>query len=1146
MIERIIEFSVRRSWVILILTLLLVIWSVDSMRKTPLDAIPDLSDPQVIIYTDWMGRSPDLVEDQITYPLVLALQSTPGVRTVRGYSMFGMSFIYALFDEGTDIYWARTRVLEQLTRAQQQLPADVTPTLGPDASGVGWIYQYVLEDTTGRLDLAQLRALQDFTVRPVLQSVDGVAEVATLGGFERQYQVVLDPARLAAFGLQLSDITQAIEGANTEVGARVIEQAGREFVLRGRGYIKSVADLEKSIVSSGAGGTPVTIADVARVQFGPQIRRGAVDWNGLGEAVGGIVVMRMGANALDVIDALEQQIETLALPAGVRLVPTYDRSELIKASVATLRDTLIKEGIIVLIVCMVFLMHAPSALVAMIILPLSVVISFIAIRYLGLSTNIMSLGGIAIAMAELADAVLVMIENAHSRLAAAPAAVASARKKIIVESCKEVGRPIFFSAILLTVSFIPVFTLEGQAGRLFDPLAYTKTVAMLGSAILAITLAPILMVWFIRGRIRSDDENPVSRGLRDAYRPVARWVVRKRKLVVAGAVAIMLGTVPVYQQLGAEFMPPLDEGSLLLMPTTFPGISIQQASQVLTAQHQVIMEFAEVASVHGKAGRAETATDPAQLDMNESVVLLKPREDWPLRYSERWYSTVVPEAIKPLFRVFWPERQRWSMGQLARELDEALRTPGYQMAIAPPIRTRIDMLSTGVRTPVGIKVFGDSLDEIEKTSIELESLLRDVHGTRSTFAERQTGREYIDITPDRDAIARYGLTVKNILEQIELAVGGMSITTVIDGRARYSVNLRFAADYRSDPEALAALLIPVPSVSPVAELGAGLSGRGGSEISPGSSGAMDSGAGSMQMGSSAGGASTSGIDSGLQGSMTSGQPDWDERWRPSGTAVPLGSLASVRVVTGPPMIKNENGMLVGYVFVDIDSGTVDLGRWVENARKLVADSVKLPQGIRLEWTGQYEFMAETTERLRAMIPLTLILIVLLLYLALRGWGQTFMVLLSVPFAVAGSIWLLFAMNYNLSTAVWVGLIAVSGVAAQTAIIVVVYLDQALAASFNEGRLHSENDFEAAITDGAVRGVRPMVMTVATTVLGLIPLLWDSGVGADLSARTAAPVVGGMAACLVLTLLVVPAAYALWRHHQWENDSLETLQVAAEL
>ncbi len=1136
MIERVIEWSAQHRWIVFGATLLLALWAVDCVRKTPLDAIPDLSDPQVIVFSEWMGRSPDLVEDQITYPLVRALQSTPGVRTVRGYSMFGMSFIYAIFEDDTDIYWARTRVLEQIGRAQQSIPPGVVPTLGPDASGVGWIYQYAIEDTSGRMDLAELRALQDFTIRPALQGVKGVAEVASMGGFERQYQILLDPAKLVAFNVTPLDVSRAVRDANSEVGARVLEMGGREFVLRGRGYVKSLQDLELSVVTVAAGGTPIRVRDVATVQFGSEIRRGTADLNGQGEVVGGIVVMRVGSNALEVIRAVKAQIETLSLPANVKLLPTYDRSELILGSIATLRMTLIEEGIIVAVICLVFLMHARSALVAMIILPLAVLLSFIGIRYLGLTSNIMSLGGIAIAIGELTDAAIVLIENAHTRLAAAPAA--ADRRRIIIDACKEVGRPIFFSLLLITVSFLPIFTLAGQAGRLFEPLAYTKTLSMFAAALLSVTLAPPLMIWLLRGRIRGQQENPVNRVLGRLYRPIVTMVVRRRVVVALAAALAMLATVPVFMRLGSEFMPPLDEGSLLVMPTTFPGISIEEARGALGAQHRIIKGFAEVASVHGKAGRADTATDPAQLDMNESVVVLKPREQWPDVPRQRWYSGWAPAWFKGVLRPLWPELGPRNQAELARDLDAALRMPGYQIAISPPIRTRIDMLTTGVRTPVGIKVFGPDLPGIERVSLAIEGLLREVSGTRSTFAERQTGREYIDIVPDREAIARFGLSVRDILENVEASIGGMPISTIIDGRARFSVNVRYGADFRADPQLLRALPIAIPRVASAMPAEGEGSGRGSAPAARSEVRASGGDMGGMggKSGSNAPAMNDSGMGSGAPAVVAA--DGWD-RWQSGGTTVPLGTLADVRVVSGPPMIKDENGVLVGYVFADIDSAERDLGGWVEDAKRLVRDRLALPAGYSLQWTGQYEFLADMEARMRVVLPLTLFLIIALLYLSLRGWAQTGLVLMSLPFAIAGSVWLLALLDYNLSTAVWVGLIAVGGVAAQTGIVVVVYLDKAFEAARARGQLRQRADIDTAVIDGASKCLRPMLMTVATTVLGLTPLLFESGVGADLSARTAAPVVGGLWACMFLTLLVLPAAYAIWRRWQFiPNSTIE--------
>lgn len=1132
MVNWIIEYSVKHPWIIFGAVLVLVGWALDSIRTTPLDAVPDLSDPQVIIFTEWMGRSPDLVEDQITYPLVRALQSTPRAKIVRGFSMFGMSFIYVIFQDGTDIYWARTRVFEQLGRVQQLLPPDVTPMLGPDASGVGWVYQYVIMDSTGRLDLAQLRELQDFTIRPALQAVSGVAEVASLGGFERQYQVVLDPVTLAAFGLSISDVVRAVRNANAEVGARVLELAGREYVIRGRGYIRDLEDIEKSVISIGNGGIPIQVGDVATVKFGPEIRRGAADYNGEGEAVGGIVVMRIGSNALKVIEELKNQISELGLPKGVKLIPTYDRSELIIGSVETLRTTLIEEGIIVAIIMIVFLLHLGSALVAIIVLPVSVLISFIAIRYIGLTTNIMSLGGIAIAIGELADAAVILIENAHVRLSEAPPGVD--RKRIIVDACKEVGSPIFYSLILITVSFLPIFTLAGQAGRLFQPLAFTKTFAMFAASILSITLAPPLMVFLLRGRIRKESENPVNRFLSRMYFPVAKFVVKYRNRVIAGAAVIMLLTVPVFMRLGSEFMPPLDEGSLLVMPTTFAGISIEEARRALNYQHRIIMQFPEVESVHGKAGRAETATDPAQIEMNESVVSLKSRDKWPKVQRKRWYSNSLPDWLKPPFRVLWPDRRKRTIQELSMEMNLALKMPGYQMSVSPPIRTRIDMLTTGVRTPVGIKVFGDSLEGIESLSVQLESLLRTIPGTLSTFAERQSGREYIDIRPDRDAIARYGLTIGDVNSIIESAIGGLPVSTVISGRSRFSINIRYAPGYRADPEAIRRILISVPLSQPqidirfpgkVANSGTKMGGqaqmnnRSASDVG-------DMSSETMEDGGMNGGASAS--SSFLSNQGTNGIAD---RWKQPGATVNLGSIADVRIILGPPMIRDENGVLVGYVYADIDMSERDIGGWVIEAKQLVSQRIDLPSGYQLQWTGQYEYLAQMEERLRYVLPLTFILIVLLLYMSLRGWPQTFLVLLSLPFAIAGSIWLLALMGYNLSTAVWVGIIAVGGVAAQTGIVMIVYLDEAYLRYKRENKLNKPEDVDHAVIEGASTRVRPLVMTVATTVLGLMPLLWESGPGADISARTAAPVIGGLWSAMLLTLLVLPAAYTIWRKRQ---------------
>ncbi|MBI5513790.1 MAG: efflux RND transporter permease subunit [Deltaproteobacteria bacterium] len=1132
MVPRIIAYCAGHRGAVLAVTLALAAWAVVCVRETPLDAIPDLTDPQVIVFTDWMGRGPDLVEDQVTYPLVRALQSTPAVRTVRGYSMFGMSFVYVIFREGTELYWARSRVLEQLSRARALLPPDAAPELGPDATGIGWVYQYALVDRTGRRDLAELRALQDFTVRPALQAAGGVAEVASFGGYERQFQVVADPHRLAGYGLTVADLARAVRDANAEVGGRVVEMAGREYVLRGRGYATRLEDLGEAAVTVGRGGVPVRVRDVASLRFGPELRRGAADLDGRGEAVGGVVVMRVGANALDVIRAVRARSAALALPEGVELVPTYDRAELIEGAVGTLRRTLLEEGIIVALVCVLFLAHLRSALVAIVVLPLAVLLAFIPMRYLGLSSNIMSLGGIAIAVGELSDAAIVLIENAHVRLAEAPPG--SDRRKVILDAAKEVGAPIFFSLLLITVSFLPIFTLAGQAGRLFRPLAFTKTFSMLAAAALSITVAPPLMVLLLRGRIRPEAKNPVARALARVYAPVARLAVRRRVFVLALAALATAAMVPVARGLGSEFMPPLDEGSLLVMPTTFPGISIETTRQVLQAQDRILRGFPEVASVHGKAGRAETATDPAQLDMIETVVALRPRERWPLRPARRWWSGGAPGWLVPALRTAWPDRRPRTLDELARDLSDALRTPGYQLAVSPPIRTRVDMLTTGVRTPVGVKVLGGDLREIERLSVALEGILREVPGTRSVFAERQSGREYLDVTPDRAAISRYGLSVRDVLDVVESALGGANVSTVVAGRGRYAVNVRLGQDFRADPQAIREVLVPVPQLEPLDPTAS--EGASGAGTSPPQGSPMGGAAGSMgAMGAAA--ARATPPSPGAMAAPGGGGPEALARWAPRRALVPLGALADVRVAQGPPMIKDEDGVLAGYVFVDVDTARRDLGGWVEEARALVQRRLPAPAGYQLVWTGQYEFQREMEQRMRYVLPLTLVLIVALLRLSMRGWAQTWLVLASLPFALIGSFALLALRGYHLSTAVWVGLVAVGGVAAETGTVMVVYLDEATDRLLARTPTPTAEELDAAIVQGASARVRPLVMTVATTVLGLLPLLWGSGVGADVSARTAAPVVGGLWSCMVLTLGVLPAMYALWRHRQRRRGTL---------
>ncbi len=1117
MIERVIEWSVKHAIAVYVIVGILTALSVVAVLETPLDALPDLSDPQVIVFTEWMGRSPDLVEDQITYPLVRALRSTPGgVTVVRGYSMFGMSFVYVIFQDGTDLYWARTRVSERLSSVP--MPPGASPELGPDATGLGWIYEYVLEDTSGEHDLAELRTLQEYTIAPALRAVDGVSEIASVGGFERQYQVIVDPDRLATFGLSVGDVSRAVSDSNSEVGGRVLEMAGEELILRGRGYVHSLDDVEESVVAIGPGGTPIRVGDVARVAFGPEIRRGAADWNGRGEVVGGIVVMRMGSNALRVIEDVDARIAELSLPDGVRLVPTYDRSELIRGAIDTLVITLLEEGLIVALIAFLFLFHFRSGLVAIITMPLAALMAFIPMALMGLTANIMTIGGIAISVSELEDASTTLVENANARLSAAPPG--ADRAALILEACREVGRPTFYSMLLLSASCLPILMLTGQSGRLFRPLILAFGFATFISSVLSITLIPPLMVLLLRGKFRSEAANPVSRTLSRLYRPVARFAVRARWLMIGISIALVLLTVPAALRIGSEFMPPLDEGALLVMPTTFAGISIETAREVLTHQDGAIAAFGEVSSVFGKAGRANTATDPAQLDMIEIVVELRPREEWPTRPSPRWWSGRAPDWIAPALRLVWPDARARTMQELSSDIAEAVQTPGYQIAVAPPIRTRVDMLSTGVRTPVGVKVYGQTLEEIERVSIELEGILRVVPGTRSTFAERQTGRGYVDVIPNREAIARYGLTVREVNDVVEAAIGGMEVGIVVAGRARYTMNVRFGSDFRTDAAALRAILVPVRTGAAVAGVDADESGMGADvalTMPSSSEGAMGSGA------------SLDAVP--VAPSATSPGAEVDGPFRIARAAVPLGELAEVRLTTGPPMIRDEDGVLVGFVYADVDLSQRDLGGWVDDAKQLVDERLDLPDGMRLAWTGQYEQMEQTQQRMAWAVPLALFLVIILVRRGMRGWPQTLLVLTGIPFALIGSVWLFYLANYNLSTAVWVGLIDMVGNVLETGILMIDYLDGSVSKLVATNTAIKPKDLDDAIVDGASRRIRGLVMAVASTVLGLLPLLWESGPGADVSARTAAPIVGGLWTCMLLTMLVLPGLYAIWR--QWQ-------------
>ena len=1083
MIERIIEYSARNPVVVILLVLGLLAWGLWAIWHVPLDAIPDLSDVQVIIFTEWMGRSPDLVEDQITYPIVTSLLGAPRVRVVRGQSMFGMSFVYVIFEDGTDIYWARSRVLEYLSEVRERLPEGVSPTLGPDATGVGWVYQYALaerplcpvdgkptsrtskfeEEYRGkrfyfdshecaaafaadparyaanphrmesRLDLAGLRSFQDWHLRYWLESVPGVAEVASVGGFQKQYQVTVDPDKLSAYGITLERLMAAIRASNNDVGGRSIEFSGREFVVRGRGYVRSVSDLETIPLGTDMRGTPVLLGGVATIQEGPDERRGIAELDGEGEAVGGIVVMRYGENALNVIRRVKAKIEEIgpALPEGIEIVPVYDRSALILRSIATLRRTLAEESIVVSLVIIVFLLHLPSALRAIVTLPLAVVMSFIPMHYLGLTSNIMSLGGIAIAIGVMVDESVVMVENVHKRLEHEVAG--TSRRETIIQACKEIGRPMFFSLLVITVSFLPIFTLEAQEGRLFRPLAYTKTFSVLFAALLSITLGPLLMVTFMRGHIRPESGHPISIFLQRLYRPWVSALMRRRGISIAIALLAVGSSGLIAHRIGSEFMPELNEGDILYMPTTVPGISTTEAGKLVQLQDRIFRSFPEVDRVFGKIGRSETPTDPAPLDMVETTVLIKPPSQW---------------------------RPGMTWEKLLREMQHALYLPGVTRGgLQWPIKTRIDMLTTGIRSPVGVKIFGPDLKGIEGIGEHLEAVLRRVPGTEDVYAERVTGGSFVDITPRRLEAARYGLGVEDVLALVQTGIGGVNIGSTVEGRERYSINVRYSRELRDDLDKLGRVLVPTPA----------------------------------------------------------------------GAQIPLAQLADMRVTTGPPMIRDENGSLTGWVFVYVTGR--DIGSYVRDAQKAVAQQVVLPAGYYLQWTGQYEYMMRIRQRLMLLVPLTLFLIVVLLYLNFRSLAQTAIVMLSLPFAVTGSLWALYLLHYNFSAAVWVGVIALAGVAAETGVVMIVYLDEAFNRRRREGRMKTMDDLFEAITDGAVQRVRPKVMTVMCILMGLLPLMWAHGSGAEVMRRVAAPMIGGVITSTILTLEIVPAIYSFWRQRQ---------------
>jgi Cu(I)/Ag(I) efflux system membrane protein CusA/SilA len=1074
MIDRLIEFSAHNRFLVLLLVGAAAVGGWWSLQSIPMDAIPDLSDTQVIVYSKW-DRSPDIIEDQVTYPVVSAMLGAPRVKDVRGFSDFGYSYVYVIFEDGTDIYWARSRTLEYLSKIQSRLPQGVETELGPDATGVGWVFQYALVDTTGRNNLAQLRSTEDWFLRYQLQAVPGVAEVAPLGGFVRQYQVTVDPNRLAGYGVSIDKVVAAVRAGNNDVGGRLVEFTGREYMVRGRGYARSASDLEQVSLGVTAEGAPILVRDVGSVTLGPDMRRGIADLNGQGETVSGIVVMRQGENALRVIERVKAKLKELepGLPPGVKVVTAYDRSELILASIDNLKHTLIEELAVVALVILIFLWHVPSAAIPIITIPVAVLIAFVPMRLMGINANIMSLGGIAIAVGAMVDAAIVVVEQTHKKLEAADASwTAGDYQRAIVAAVKEVGGPSFFALLVIAVSFLPVLTLEAQEGRLFKPLAYTKNFAMIVAAVLAITLDPALRLLFFRkdgfrirprwlgsivngvlvGKIHPEEKHPISRVLMRLYAPVVAWSLRWKWLVLVGAVALVAVTIPVYQALGSEFMPPLDEGALLFMPTTLPGISASEAGRLLEMEDRILMRFPEVERVLGKAGRAETPTDPAPLSMMETVITLKSKSEW--RRVATWYDR-WPGWMKPLFGRI--TRDRISTDQLVDEMNRALQFPGVSNAWTMPVKNRIDMLTTGVRTPVGIKIYGADLAVIEGIGTAIERVLPRVAGTRSVFAERVSGGYFLDFDLKRDQLARYGMSVEDAEMVVESAIGGENVSTAFEGLERYPINVRYYRDSRSSLERLERVLVAAPG-------------------------------GKAQ--------------------------------------IPLSEIATLKLTTGPSMLRNENGMLSGYVYVDVAGR--DVGSYVAAAKQAVRENVATPPGYTLAWSGQYEAMERVRERLKTVLPLTLFLICLLLYLNTRSAAKTVIILLAVPFSAVGAIWLLNLLGYNMSIGVWVGLIALMGVDAETGVFMLLYLDLAFEERRKAGLMRNHADLREAIVHGAVKRIRPKFMTVATMFVGLAPIMWSQGTGADVMKRIAAPMIGGIFTSFLLELVVYPAIYEVWK------------------
>ncbi len=1066
MLEKIIELSIRNKFMVIFFTLFMVVTGLYALKNTPLDAIPDLSDVQVIVFTEYPGQAPQVVEDQVTYPLTTQMLAVPYAKTVRGYSFFGYSFVYVIFEDGTDLYWARSRVLEYLNYASGKLPAGVNPSLGPDATGVGWIYQYVLE--SDKHNLQELRSIQDWYLRYELTAVDGVAEVASIGGHVKQYQVAIDPNRLMAYDIPISKVKKAIQRSNSDVGGRLLEMAETEFMVRGLGYIRSVEDVENVVVDVDEQGTPILVSDIAKVRLGPELRRGLAESNGEGEAVGGIIVMRVGENALATIDNVKQKLKELeaGLPEGVVIKPVYDRSGLIERAVDNLSFKLIEECIVVALVIMLFLFHLPSSFVVIITIPVAILMSFIVMNYQGVNANIMSLGGIAIAIGAMVDAAIIMIENAHKHLERDRGKKPHAQ--IIMEAAKEVGPTLFFSLAVITVSFIPVFTLTEQAGRMFKPLAFTKTYAMAASAILAVTLVPVLMVWFIRGNIKPETANPINRFLIRLYHPAVDFVLKWRKTTIFVALMLILSTAWPISKMGSEFMPPLYEGDLLYMPTTMPGISVDKARELLQQTDRIIASFPEVHHVFGKVGRAETATDPAPLSMIETTIMLKPEDEWRKLPVERFYSDWPQPLRKPLGWL-WPEERTISVDELITELNNSIKFPGLTNAWTMPIKTRIDMLSTGIKTPVGIKIMGNDLATLSRIGEEIEAVVSELPGTLSAYSERVVGGNYIDFSVDRLAAARYGLTVGDVQDVIQTAIGGMNVTQTVEGLERYPVNIRYARDYRDGLPALKRVLIPTPG----------------------------------------------------------------------GAHIPISQVADIQITKGPPGIKSENARRTAWIYVDIKD--IDVGTYVQRAQEVVAEEIQLPSGYNIIWSGQFEYMEEAKKRLTLIIPLTVLIIFVIIYISTKSFIKTLIVFTAVPFSMVGAFWYLWFLDYNMSVAVWVGLIALAGLDAETGVIMILYLGLAEKLWGDKGRLNTRGDLIQAIHHGAVKRIRPKIMTIGTIIAGLAPIMWSTGAGSDVMKRIAAPMVAGVATSGLMELLVYPVIWYLWKGKKLDKSMKPTAE-----